>query len=220
MATLEGSPSRHGSRWSYPPRGMRRHALVFTPKESAAVAAIFALVLGTLVYRQIDLPRLVAVLQRSVIATATIMFIIANAGLFSFLLTRAGVPAALGDWLTQVLGDRISFLIAVNAALFVIGMFIETSGAIVVLAPLLLPVAQTFGIDPVHFGIIMVVNLALGMITPPFGVNLFAANAIAGLPLERLLRPLLPFVAVVSGCLLIVSFGPKLSLALRDQIYR
>ena len=92
--------------------------------------------------------------------------------------------------------------------------------ASVVLAPLLLPVAQSFGVDPVHFGIIMVVNLALGMITPPFGVNLFAAGAIAGLPLERLVRPLLPFVAVVAACLLIITFVPELSLALRDQVYR
>ena len=92
--------------------------------------------------------------------------------------------------------------------------------ASVVLAPLLLPVAQSFGVDPVHFGIIMVVNLALGMITPHFGVNLFAAGAIAGLPLERLVRPLLPFVAVVAACLLIITFVPELSLALRDQVYR
>jgi len=193
---------------------------VFTPTEAAAVAVVFALALGTLVYRQIDLPGLAAVLHRSVIATAAIMFIIANAGLFSFLLTRAGVPAALGDWLTQVLSDRVSFLLAVNLALFLIGMFIETSSSIVVLAPLLLPVAQTFGIDPVHFGVIMIVNLALGMITPPFGVNLFAASAIAGLPLERLLRPLLPLVAVVSLCLLILTFVPELSLALRNLVYR
>ncbi len=107
------------------------------------------------------------------------MFIIANAGLFAFLITRAGVPDAIGRWLEEVLQSPAMFLLGVNAALFVIGMFIETSAAIIVLAPILAPVAMHFGIDPVHFGLIMVVNLALGMITPPFGVNLFAACTVA-----------------------------------------
>jgi len=193
---------------------------MFTPTEASAVAVFYALIVGLVIYREIKLPDLAVILRKSVLSSAVIMFIIANAGLFAFLITRAGVPDAIGHWLQEVLKSPGWFLFGVNAALFVIGMFIETSAAIIVLAPILAPVAQHFGIDPVHFGLIMVVNLALGMITPPFGVNLFAANAIAGLPLERLLRPLLPFVAVVSGCLLIVSFGPKLSLALRDQIYR
>jgi TRAP-type C4-dicarboxylate transport system permease large subunit len=107
----------------------------------------------------------------------------------------------------------------VNAALFVIGMFIETSASIVVLAPLLLPVALKFGVEPVHFGIIMVVNLALGMITPPFGVNLFAACAVAKLPLERLIKPLVPFVGVVIACLMVITYWPGLSLGLRDLVY-
>jgi TRAP-type C4-dicarboxylate transport system permease large subunit len=112
------------------------------------------------------------------------------------------------------------FLLGVNAALFLIGMFIETSAAIIVLAPILAPVAIYFGIDPVHFGIIMVVNLALGMITPPFGVNLFAACTVAKISLDRIIRPLLPFVGVVLGCLMVVTYVPVLSLGLRDLIYR
>ncbi len=115
------------------------------------------------------------------------MFIIANAGLFAFLITRAGVPDAIGHWLESVLQSPAMFLLGVNAALFVIGMFIETSAAIIVLAPILAPVAQHFGIDPVHFGLIMVVNLALGMITPPFGVNLFAACTVARISLDRII---------------------------------
>src|SRR5690606_5005079 len=97
----------------------------------------------------------------SVVSTAVIMFVIANAGVFAFLLNRAGVPAALGNWLSQIFTDKYTFLIGVNVALFFIGMFIETSASIVVLAPLLLPVAMMFGVDSAHFGIIMVVNLAL-----------------------------------------------------------
>ena len=193
---------------------------IFTPTEASVVAVVYAVVVGMLIYRRISFSTLSATLHRSVVSTATIMFIIANAGVFGFLLNRAGVPDALGQWLAKVFSDKVSFLLGVNAALFVIGMFIETSASIVVLAPLLLPVAVAFGIDPVHFGIIMVINLALGMITPPFGVNLFAAGSIARVPLERLIRPLLPFVGTVVACLLLITYVPQLSLALRDLVYR
>ena len=148
------------------------------------------------------------------------MFIIANAGLFAFLLTRAGVPDAIGQWLQAVLQSPAFFLLGVNLALFFIGMFIETSAAIIVLAPILAPVAVHFGIDPVHFGLVMVVNLALGMITPPFGVNLFAACTVARISLDRIIRDLLPFVAVVFACLMVVTYVPALSLTLRDLVYK
>jgi len=192
---------------------------IFTPTEASVVAVIYAAVVGIFIYRKIRLDTLSAVLHRSVVSTAVIMFIIANAGVFSFLLNRAGIPDALGQWLGGVFDSRHAFLAGVNLALFVIGMFIETSASIVVLAPLLLPVAVQFGIDPVHFGVIMVVNLALGMVTPPFGVNLFAACAVAKVPLERLVRPLLPFVGVVVACLMLITYLPEVSLALRDLAY-
>src|SRR5690606_33496353 len=153
-------------------------------------------------YRRLTFRNLSRTLHRSVVSTAVIMFIIANAGVFGFLLNRAGIPAALGPWLGTIFSDQYTFLMGMNFALFFIGMFIESSAAIVVLAPLLLPVAMHFGVDPAHFGVIMVVNLALGMVTPPFGVNLFAACAVANLPIERLVKSLLPFVAVVVGCLI------------------
>ncbi len=148
------------------------------------------------------------------------MFIIANAGLFAFLITRAGVPEAIGHWLEQVLQSPAMFLLGINAALFIIGMFIETSAAIILLAPILAPVAMHFGVDPVHFGLIMVVNLALGMITPPFGVNLFAACTVARISLDKIIRHLLPFVGVILLCLLVITYVPALSLGLRDLVYR
>jgi TRAP-type C4-dicarboxylate transport system permease large subunit len=111
-------------------------------------------------------------------------------------------------------------LLGVNAALFIIGMFIETSAAIIVLAPILAPVAIHFGIDPIHFGLVMVVNLALGMITPPFGVNLFAACTVAKISLDRIIPYLLPFVLVILGCLMVVTYVPELSLFLRDLVYK
>jgi tripartite ATP-independent transporter DctM subunit len=192
---------------------------IFTPTEASAVAVFYALMVGVFVYREINVRDLYAILRKSVISSAVIMFIIANAGLFAFLITRAGVPEAIGLWLQDVLKSPGLFLLGVNAALFVIGMFIETSASIIVLAPILAPVAMHFGIDPVHFGLIMVVNLALGMITPPFGVNLFAACTVAKISLDRIIGHLIPFVLVVLACLMVITYVPGLSLGLRDLVY-
>ena len=193
---------------------------IFTPTEASAVAVFYALAVGMLIYREIGLKDIVHILRKSVMSSAVIMFIIANAGLFAFLITRAGVPDAIGVYLKEVLQTPGWFLFGVNAALFVIGMFIETSAAIIVLAPILAPVAIHFGVDPVHFGLVMVVNLALGMITPPFGVNLFAACTVARISLDRIIPYLLPFVVVVLACLMVVTYVPELSLFLRDLAYK
>ena len=192
---------------------------VFTPTEASAVAVFYALIVGVVIYREIKVKDLYAILRKSAISSAVIMFIIANAGLFAFLITRAGVPDAIGRWLEAVLQSPTMFLLGVNAALFIIGMFIETSAAIIVLAPILAPVAMHFGVDPVHFGLIMVVNLAMGMITPPFGVNLFAACTVAKISLDRIVGHLLPFVGVILVCLLVITYVPSISLGLRDLVY-
>ena len=192
---------------------------VFTPTEASVVAVFYALVVGVFIYRETKLSDLPTVLRKSVISSAVIMFIIANAGLFSYLITRAGVPEAIGAFLVEWLKTPALFLLGVNAALFVIGMFIETSASIIVLAPILAPVAAHFGVDPVHFGIVMVVNLALGMITPPFGVNLFAACTVAKISLDRIVTRLVPFVLVVLGCLMAITYLPWLSIGLRDIVY-
>lgn len=192
---------------------------VFTPTEAAAVAVFYALIVGVLIYREIKFKDLMRVLRKSAISSTVIMFIIANAGLFAFLITRAGVPDAIGHWLEAHLQSPMFFLLGVNGALFIIGMFIETSAAIIVLAPILTPVAMHFGVDPVHFGTIMVVNLALGMITPPFGVNLFAACQVARIALDRIILNLIPFVLVVLTCLMVITYFPALSLTLRDLVY-
>ena len=192
---------------------------VFTPTEASVVAVFYALILGMLIYRQTRLQDVMVVLRKSVVSSAVIMFIIANAGLFSFLITRAGVPDMIGAWLSETLRSPIFFLIGVNTALFLIGMFIETSAAIIVLAPILVPVAMKFGVDPVHFGMIMIVNLAMGMITPPFGVNLFAACTVAKISLDRIVGSLVPFVLVIIGCLMVITYVPLISLFLRDLVY-
>ena len=193
---------------------------VFTPTEASVVAVFYALLVGAVVYRTIKIPDLVLALKRSVLSSTIIMFVIAAAGLFSFLITRAGVPAAAGAWLGTVLDDPLAFLLAINGFLFVVGMFVETSAAIIVLAPILAPIAATFGIDLVHFGLIMVVNLALGMITPPFGVNLFAACQVAEIPFHTIVSRLLPFVLVVVACLAVITYVPAISVGLLVALLR
>jgi len=192
---------------------------IFTPTEASVVAVFYALVVGVGIYRETKIADLPRVLQKSVISSAVIMFIIANAGLFSFLITRAGIPDLIGAFLVEWLQTPALFLIGVNVALFLIGMFIETSASIIVLAPILAPVAQHFGVDPVHFGIIMVVNLALGMITPPFGVNLFAACTVAKISVDKIISRLVPFVLVILTCLLVITYVPPISIGLRDLVY-
>lgn len=192
---------------------------VFTPTEASVAAVFYAFLVGMVVHREIGLADLGPILRKSVMSSAVILFIIANAGLFSYLITRAGVPDQIGEFLRANLDTPFLFLLGINAALFIIGMFIETSAAIIVLAPILVPVAAGFGIDPVHLGIIVVVNLALGMVTPPFGVNLFAACTVANVSVDAIIGRLIPFVLLVLACLVVITYVPEISLALRDALY-
>ncbi|MGB8713321.1 MAG: TRAP transporter large permease [Onishia taeanensis] len=192
---------------------------VFTPTEASAVAVVYAVIVGGLVYRELNMDELVPILKQSVISTAAVMLIIAAAALFSFLISRSGLPAQVAGWVTQVFDSPISFLLAVNVMLLIVGMFIETSAAILVLAPIFTPIAVQYGIDPVHFGLIVVVNLALGMFTPPLGVNLFAACAVAKLSIDQLLPWLMRFVLVVLACLIAITYMPWISLGLVDLLY-
>ncbi|MBN8412409.1 TRAP transporter large permease [Halomonas denitrificans] len=192
---------------------------VFTPTEASAVAVFYALIVGGLVYRELPLRELLPILRQSVISTATVMLIISAAALFSFLISRSGLPGEVAAWVTQVFESPVSFLLAVNVMLLVIGMFVETSAAILVLAPIFTPIAVQYGIDPVHFGLIVVVNLALGMFTPPLGVNLFAACAVAKLSIDQLIPWLARFVLVVLACLMAITYLPWISLGLVDLLY-
>ncbi|AZN71566.1 TRAP transporter large permease [Georhizobium profundi] len=193
---------------------------VFTPTEASAVAVVYALVVGMFVYRVLTFRKIHEALRSSAISSTVIMIIIAGAGLFSFLITRSGLPSIVAEWVQEMFTDKWSFLLAVNVFLFMVGMFIETSAAILVLAPLLAPIAIAYGVDPVHFGLIIVVNLALGMITPPVGVNLFAACAVARISLQTIIPPLVPMVLVVMGCVLLVTYVPFISLGLVELFYR
>ncbi|WP_075222818.1 TRAP transporter large permease [Acuticoccus yangtzensis] len=186
---------------------------IFTPTEASVVAVVYALVVSMLVYRELTLMGLLRVVRSSTLSAAIVMFIISMAGLFSFVITRAGIPAMIGGFIVETFDGPVMFLLAVNVFLFLVGMFVETAASIVVIAPILAPVAIRFGIDPVHFGLVMITNLALGMITPPFGVNLFAAAAVAKIGLEQMIRHLLPLVAVIIACLMLVTYVPWITSA-------
>ncbi|MEM5528685.1 TRAP transporter large permease [Gammaproteobacteria bacterium AS21] len=192
---------------------------VFTPTEASAVAVVFALVIGCFVYKELSFKTLTDVLKKSVISSCTVMMIIAAASLFSFLLSRSGFSADLAEWVTETFSNKYTFLIAINIVLLIVGMFVETASAILVLAPILTPIAIYFGVDPVHFGLIMVTNLALGMFTPPLGVNLFAACSVAKVSVDQILPSLLKFVIVIWFCLMAITYIPSITLFLRDAVY-
>ncbi len=185
---------------------------VFTPTEASAAAVFVALVVGVFIYRELSFKNLPAILKKTIVSTSAIMLIISAAALFSFLISRSGLPNEIAKWVSTVFENKYSFLLAVNVLLLIIGMFIETSAAILVLAPIFAPIAITYGIDPVHFGVIVVVNLALGMFTPPLGVNLFAACSVANIPVEKIIPHLMWFVLVVFGCLMLVTYIPEIAL--------
>jgi len=185
---------------------------IFTPTEAAAVAMAYAFVLGCFVYRTLKMAQLMEIFRNSVLATAIIMLIIGNAGLLGWVLTAEKVPDLVAEWFVSISDSPLVFLLLVNLLLLLAGMFLETGAAIVITAPILTPVAIQFGIDPIHFGMIMIVNLAVGMVTPPVGVNLFVACQIAGIRIEQILKSMLPFYVVLLLDILIVTYWPQLSL--------
>jgi tripartite ATP-independent transporter DctM subunit len=193
---------------------------VTTPTEASVIAVFYALIIGLFVHREIAWRDLFPIFKKSVISSAVILFIIAAAAVFSWLLNRQGVPDAAAEWMATSFESAGFYLLAVNLFLFVVGMFVEGAASIIVLAPIFAEAAERLGIDQVHFGTIMVVNLALGMITPPFGVNLFAAAQVARCGVDQMIPYLLIFIAVIFSALLIITYVPWISLALPHLVFR
>jgi tripartite ATP-independent transporter DctM subunit len=193
---------------------------VTTPTEASVVAVAYAIVVGMLLHRELGWRDLYPIFRKSVVSSAVIMFIIACAALFSWLLNRQGVPDLAAAWLVETFDSAALYLFGVNIFLFLVGMFVETSASIIVLAPILQEAAERFGIDGVHFGTVMVVNLALGMITPPFGVNLFAAAQVAGTSIDKMMRYLPVFIGVILACLVVITYVPWITLSLPQLVFR
>lgn len=185
---------------------------IFTPTEASAVAVVYGLLLGMLVYKEISWSDIPGILRKSVVATTSVMLIIAAAALLSFIVSRSDIPTMLSEFATDSFSTKLQFLIAVNILLLLVGMFVETSAAILLLAPILTPIAMVFGVDPVHFGVVMVVNLAIGMFTPPLGVTLFAASQIVNIPVEKVvLSTLVPLITLIA-CLFLITIFPAITL--------
>ncbi len=192
---------------------------VFTPTEAAAAAAVYAFLVAVFVYKDIGFREVPDVLIDAAKVTVMLMFIIANALLFAHVLTTERIPQAIAEQILAWGMAPWSFLIAVNVILLVAGMFMEPTGIILILAPILFPIAMQLGIDPVHLGIIMVVNLEIGLVTPPVGLNLFVAAGITKMPIGEVIRAALPWLGVLLSFLVIVTYIPQVSLLLPNLLF-
>lgn len=190
------------------------YAGVFTPTEAAAVSAVYAFVIALFVYRDIGFKELPKVLAESARLTSMLMFIIANAYLFGFVLTTEQIPQAASAWVADLGLPSWGFLIVVNLLLLLAGNFMEPTSVVLILAPIIFPIATSLGIDPIHLGIIIVLNMEIGLITPPVGLNLFVTSGIANMTLERVVRAAIPWLLVLVIALVIVTYVPTVSLAL------
>jgi C4-dicarboxylate transporter DctM subunit len=185
----------------------------FTPTEAAAVAAVYALVVAVFVYRDMGLREVPKVLVDSARVTAMLMFIIANAFLFAFVLTTLQIPQNLSAWIVDLGLPPWAFLLALNILMLFAGSFMEPASVILILAPIMFPIAVALGIHPVHLGIIMTVNMEIGLITPPVGLNLFVTAGVAGMKVGQVVRAVLPWLVVLIGMLALVTYVPAISLS-------
>ncbi|WP_404454810.1 TRAP transporter large permease [Oceanobacillus kapialis] len=191
---------------------------IFTATEAAGVAVAYAFLISIVFYKTINFKNINQILTQATVTTSTIMFIIASAGLFSWILTIENIPQQVAEMFTSISTNGTVFLLVIMVLLLLVGMFMETNASIIILAPILAPVALEMGIDPVHFGIVMIVTLAIGMVTPPLGLNLFVAGKIANLRLDQVTRGMIPFYVAVLITLLIIAFIPSVSLGLLNLL--
>jgi len=192
---------------------------IFTPTEAAAAAAVWAFIISAFVYRDINPSDFFDIALSSAKTTAMIMFIIANAMLFAHFLTMENVPQLITQTLINWNVDVIMFLIFVNVLLIVAGAFMEPSAIIMIMVPLLLPVAVALGINPIHFGIMITINMELGMVSPPVGLNLFVTSSLTGMNMKDVIVATLPWTATIFVGLMLVTYIPQISLWLPNLIY-
>jgi C4-dicarboxylate transporter, DctM subunit len=187
---------------------------VFTPTEAAGVAVVYSLFVTMVVHREVGLIELWRIVQSAVFLNAQILLIVTAAGLYSWLLTTSGIPQQIIAEVNALHLQPWALLLCINVILLVMGSFLEPPAAILIMTPLLLPVVQLVGVDPIHFGIIMTINLSIGMYTPPFGLNLFATQAVFRTPLGNIYRGVLPFLAINFTTLMVITYVPSISLVL------
>jgi C4-dicarboxylate transporter DctM subunit len=192
---------------------------MFTPTEAAAVSAVYAFIVAVFVYKDMSLKQVPKVLIDSAAMSAMLLYIITNAVLFSFLMTSENIPQTMAAWILDSGFGMISFLLVVNILLLLAGNVMEPSSIVLIMAPILFPVAMKLGIDPVHFGIIMVVNMEVGMCHPPVGLNLYVATGIAKMGITELTVAVLPWLMTMIAFLMLVTYVPIISTWLPRLIY-
>lgn len=190
----------------------------FTPTEAGAVCVVYGLFVGAFVYKELTPSSLIDILKESVEANASVMFIIGSAQVFGVYLTWENIPSKLADFMLTYISEPWVFLLFVNVLLIVVGCFFDGCAAVILLAPILVPIASVMGIDLLHFGIVMCVNLCIGGITPPFGTMMFVTCSIAEVKIEAFVKEILPYLIVLVICLLILTFIPGISLILPEVL--
>lgn len=191
---------------------------IFTATESAAVAVAYTLFLAMVVYKSIKPSDLPAILRDACETTAVIMFLIAASAVMSFVMSFTGLPDAIGNALLSVSDNKYVILLLINLLLLVAGMFMDITPAVLIFAPIFLPVVTSFGMDPIHFGIMMVMNLGVGNMTPPVGSSLFSGCQVSGFDMDEMVKPLLPFYAAVFVALMLVAYVPWFSMVLPNLV--
>jgi C4-dicarboxylate transporter DctM subunit len=191
----------------------------FTPTEAAAVSAVYAFVV-VLVYRDLRLADIPRVLIDSAKMTSMLMFIIGNAFLFAFVLTTEQIPQTVAEWIVGLGLSPWAFLLVLNGLLLVAGNFMDPNSVILILAPIVFPIAVALGIDPIHLGIIMIVNMEIGLVTPPVGLNLFVTAGVSGMPVASVVRAALPWLGILLSMLVVITYIPWISLVLPNSIGR
>ncbi|ENO83801.1 TRAP transporter large permease [Thauera aminoaromatica] len=185
---------------------------IFTPTEAAAVAVAYGFFVGVFVYKDLKLADVYKVLAHSALTSATVMVIVGTATVFGRVLAIEGIPVKLANEIVALTSDPIMILLLINVLFLVVGCFMETLAAIIILTPILLPVVLKVGVDPVHFGILMIVNLAIGMVTPPMGINLFVGSRVGNAQLEGVIRGATPFLLSMIVVLLVLTYVPQITL--------
>lgn len=188
---------------------------IFTPTEAAVIAVVYGLILSLFVYRELNWKSTIALFYDSALSTGSIMIIVAAAAVFGRILTLEQIPNNVANAMMSITDNPWLFLLLVNVLLLIVGTFMETIAAVIILTPILLPLVTQLGIDPIHFGIIMIVNLSLGFITPPLGLNLFVASSISQIKIVQLSKAIIPGFAVLVCVLLIITYIPWFALAFK-----
>ena len=192
---------------------------IFTPTEAAAVSVIYSFVIGVFVYKELKLSEVFYVIRSAALTTGTVLVVVGCAAAFTKILTVGHIPQQVAEAIMQFTDNKWLIFLLINLMLLVVGCFMDTMCSIMILAPLFLPIIHSFGIDPIHFGLVMVVNLAIGFITPPLGINLFVAVRVGEATLDDVIKGVIPFLAVMIVVLMLLTYIPAITMFIPDSFF-